>query len=296
MEDDPPSSHVVLSISREGGMRLDLALLEIDSLLLHEETIPPIVSSLSKSLEKEGFLRDPVIVDHESLVVLDGMHRVTVLRRLGCKLVPVCLVDYDSPEIKVERWCRTVKNEELSEELTKRISSKGFKVEEMPVEEANRRLGVEGVVGILKTRGGNYAIISDRGTDVLFSFRVIGEVEENLRSKGFKVEYETELDAEEKLRKREVDAMILPPKIHKKEVKETALRGEVFTYKATRHIIPARPLGIDIPLSLLRAENLSIEEAQEAFSNILKERKFRRIPPGSLWKGRRYDEELYVFE
>jgi len=296
MDDDPPSSHVVLSISREGGMRLDLALLEINKLLLHEETIPVIVDSLSKSLMKEGFLRDPVIVDRGSLVVLDGMHRVTVLRKLGCNLIPVCLVDYDSPEIMVERWCRTLKKEGELEELTKHIASRGFRVKEMPIDEAKRRLDAGGVVGILKTTERSYIIISERGTDKLSSFRAVGEVEEDLRTRGFKVQYETELDAKEKLRKREVDAVILPPKIYKKEVTETALKGEVFTYKATRHIIPARPLGIDIPLSLLRTENLSMEQAQKACSNFLKGRKFKKIPPGSLWKGRRYDEELYVFE
>jgi hypothetical protein len=296
MVDDPPSPSIAFSIPREGKMCLDLAFVGIDRLLLHEETIPQMLDVLTKQIEEEGILEDPVIVDRETFVVLDGMHRVKALRRLGCKLTPVCLVDYNSPEIKVERWCRTAKNEKKAEKLIKYIEAKGFKVKATPINEAERLLKAKKSIGLLEVKAGGYAILSGGDVDILSSFRAIGEVEGDLRSKGFKVEYETKEDAEKKLSGGAVDALILPPKIEKREVIEAAMRGEVFIPKSTRHIIPARPLGIGIPLSLLRAEKLSPEEAEKACSKLLKERTCRRVPPGSLWKGRRYDEELYVFE
>jgi hypothetical protein len=296
MVDDPPSHSIAFSISREGGICLDLAFIDINRLLLHEETIPQLLDALTEEIEREGVIEDPVIVDRETLVVLDGMHRVKALRRLGCKLIPVCLVDYSSPEIRVERWCRTVKNEGRLGELTQHIKARALEVKATPIDEAKRLLEAKKAVGLLETRAGSYALLSERAIDVFSSFRAISEVEEDLRAEGFEVGYETEQDAERKLGRRELDAVILPPKIGKREIIENAVRGEVFIPKATRHIIPARPLGISIPLSLLRAERLSPKEAEEACLKLLKERTVKRIPPGSLWKGRRYDEELYVFE
>ncbi len=296
MDDDPSSSTVAFSILREGGMRLDLALAEIDRLHLHEETIPELLEDLTRAIEEDGILEDPVIVDRETFVVLDGMHRVKALRRLGCRFIPVCFVDYHSPEIRVDRWCRTVMDDTRMDELRECIESAGLEIEEFSDSPLVEPPLVKGVVGVLETRRGRYLLTSDGKMSVLSSFRAVGRVEGELRSRGFKIGYETERDAEEKLRSGEVDAVILPPKIGKEDVVETAVRGEVFIHKATRHIIPARPMQVNVPLALLRGSGLTLEEANKRLSETLRLRSLKRMPPGSLWKGRRYEEEIYLFE
>ena len=65
--------------------------LEIEKLYIHEETIVEIVERLSDEIELDAHVKHPVIVDKETLVVLDGMHRVAALQHLGCKLIPVCM-------------------------------------------------------------------------------------------------------------------------------------------------------------------------------------------------------------
>lgn len=55
---------------------LELSLVDIDKLHIHEEVIPTLVDHLAESIVKDGVLRHPVMVDRNSLVVLDGMHRV----------------------------------------------------------------------------------------------------------------------------------------------------------------------------------------------------------------------------
>ena len=296
MDDDPSSSTVAFSILREGGMRLDLALAEIDRLHLHEETIPELLEDLTRAIEEDGILEDPVIVDRETFVVLDGMHRVKALRRLGCRFIPVCFVDYHNPEIRVDRWCRTVMDGTRMDELRECIESAGLEIEEFSDSPLVEPPLVKGVVGVLETRRGRYLLTSDGKMSVLSSFRAVGRVEGELRSRGFKIGYETERDAEEKLRSGEVDAVILPPKIGKEDVVETAVRGEVFIHKATRHIIPARPMQVNVPLALLRGSGLTLEEANKRLSETLRLRSLKRMPPGSLWKGRRYEEEIYLFE
>ncbi|MEM1712449.1 MAG: ParB N-terminal domain-containing protein [Acidilobaceae archaeon] len=53
---------------------------------------------------RDGAIHYPILVDKDTLIILDGHHRVEALRRLGYKLVPALLVDYDSDCISVSSW------------------------------------------------------------------------------------------------------------------------------------------------------------------------------------------------
>jgi hypothetical protein len=88
--------------------------------------------------------------------------------------------------------------------------------------------------------------------------------------------------------------VLIPPVIKKSEVREVALRGEVFIHKATRHVIPARPLRVNVPLKWLTGE-LDLNSVREELVKYLSTRTVKTLPPGSVLD-RRYDEELYVFE
>lgn len=83
-------------------MGCDFALVSINRLLRHEEVVPEHVLGLTLEIARDGELRQPIILDRHSLVILDGHHRAEALRRLGCTLVPAYLVDYSSPLIAVE--------------------------------------------------------------------------------------------------------------------------------------------------------------------------------------------------
>lgn len=293
MDDDPSSS---FSIKGENEIHLDLELIEIDKLFLHEETIPESLEELVQDIASKGTVQDPIIVDRNTLVVLDGMHRVKALKQLGCRLIPVCLVDYQHPELKVERWCRTIGDSNSTEELLEKITSNGYTLREETKARAKRLLEEKRPVIVLETPRSSYIITTNRGADLISAYKSIGDIEHTLKSGGFKIGYETETDAEEKLKRGSTDAIMLPPKIGKKEVLEIATRGELLVHKATRHVIPARPMAVDVPLDSLRGSNLNAEESRKKFVETLKQKELRRVPSGSLWKGRRYDETLYVFE
>jgi L-serine kinase (ADP) len=76
-------------------------LLKLEGLLEHEEIDTAALRALTAEIVRDGMLREPVIVDGGSLVILDGHHRVSALRSLGCDLVPAYLVDYLDPRIVV---------------------------------------------------------------------------------------------------------------------------------------------------------------------------------------------------
>jgi ParB-like nuclease domain. len=91
------------------SITLKITVAEANSLHIHEEVIPDLLSQLAEKIRSDGVLRDPVIVDEKTLILLDGVHRVAAVRHLGLKYIPVCLVDYDNPNIKIYTWSRVVK-------------------------------------------------------------------------------------------------------------------------------------------------------------------------------------------
>ncbi len=288
MSQPPPIAYPII---HEGGLKLDIALVETDRLLLHEETIPKMLEALTNRIREDCVLKAPVIVDRDTMVVLDGMHRVKALRILGCWFTCVCLVDYQSPEILVERWCRTVSKPfnaedaaKIAEELDLGFSS-----------HATSEVSASSNAVLMKFRGTIYEVTA-RAPDIMSAFDAVREFESKIRTSGFKIGYETDRDAENKLERGNIGAVICPPQIGKRQVIETAVMGCVFPFKVTRHIVPARPVGVNVPLSLLRNSSLGLEEANERLSALLNGKRLRLVPPGSLWGNRRYDEDLYLFE
>ncbi|MFX1466245.1 MAG: ParB N-terminal domain-containing protein, partial [Promethearchaeota archaeon] len=63
----------------------DIRLEKLDYLQPHEKTAFKAVDQLAQEIEKDGFQKDPIIVEKNSMVVLDGMHRLAALKKLSCK-------------------------------------------------------------------------------------------------------------------------------------------------------------------------------------------------------------------
>jgi hypothetical protein len=270
------------------GIQLDIALVEIDELLFHEETNSGILDGLMEEIKGAGILKSPVIVGRESLMVLDGMHRVEASRKLGCRFICVCLVDYMSPGIRVDRWCRVVSSPIAIEDFISRFGDLG---------EIARSVGSPsgGASLLLMLEEGFYEMAA-HGEEIVSAFAIVTSIESWLRKKGHAIRYETEEDAARMLERREAGFVLCPPTIEKRHVLETVKSGRLFPPKATRHIVPARPFGVDVPLELLRDTVISVEEANRQLSKILELKSLRRVPPGYRWGSRRYEEAVYLFE
>ena len=80
------------------------ALVRIDSLHEHEEIVEQKVRKLVTEIASHGVFYDPIWVDRDSGVILNGHHRTAALRRLGAQRVPAWLVDYDSDAVRLGRW------------------------------------------------------------------------------------------------------------------------------------------------------------------------------------------------
>lgn len=275
-------------------LNLYITVLDISNLYLHEETIPEILDQLAQSIKQDGCLKHPVIVDSKTHVVLDGMHRVAALKKLGYARIPVCLVDYENPTITVGCWYRTIKGAKALEHIVTRSKQAGLTFEEVN-EVDDKKLGVSPIVAAIKNREKGFFVCSPF-RNPKEAYDIIKRIEEKLKRSSFEVAYETELDALIKLREQVVDAVLLTPKLTKSAIISTALSGSVFSYKATRHVIPARPLNLDVPLDLLKDDKKPLEAVNEELRQMLQKRRLKRVAAGSILKGRRYEEDLYLFE
>ncbi len=90
--------------SEARGPLYTFAIVSKNDLKPHEQINRSRIVELFSEITTDGVLKHPVIVDKNSLVVLDGHHRVTVLAKLGCIFVPACLVDYHNESIQVVSW------------------------------------------------------------------------------------------------------------------------------------------------------------------------------------------------
>jgi len=265
--------------------------LEIEKLYIHEETIAEIVERLSDEIERDAHVKHPVIVDKETLVVLDGMHRVAALQHLGCRLIPVCTVEYSNPNITVGSWFRVIGNDqEKGENLRKNLEESGYSLQDIADSELERKMyDAEIIFGIITSRK-CYGILG-KTESVKETYEHIKQLEANLKKVGYKINYETESDSINKVKSGEALAAIIAPRITKRDVVTNALKGELFVHKSTRHVIPARPLFVNVPLNWL---SMNSEEANKFLLEYLSKKKLRRLPRGQTLD-RRYEEELYVF-
>lgn len=268
-----------------------ISLIEVDALKAHEEVVDSIVDFLANDMLTEGKVRDPLIVDQEECVILDGMHRYSSLKSLKCRFIPCCLVDYDSPLIRVGAWFRLFavdQPESLAEKvLTEnklRYSRERIKFDDMTCETQT----------IILTST-ETAFSLTQPLEPVEQARTAVLVEKSMAKLGHVAEYLSEIVAIQNLRSGKRNLVISLPVFTKRQIRDLGQRGLLLPHKVTRHVIPSRPLHINVPLQILKDATISQQEADRKLGNLLAERQVERKDPGSIVDGRRYEEELLVF-
>lgn len=73
-----------------------------DQLVPTEEIDPNRVAALEAQILQAGYWTTPIMVEKDTLLVMDGHHRLSVAKRLQLSTVPVFLLSYDL--VRVEGW------------------------------------------------------------------------------------------------------------------------------------------------------------------------------------------------
>jgi len=80
---------------------MTITLVPVNALRQHEQILNENLMRVQRDLVRDGMIKDPIIVDQRTMVILDGHHRYNALKRMGYKYVPVHFVDYSSDHIAV---------------------------------------------------------------------------------------------------------------------------------------------------------------------------------------------------
>lgn len=70
----------------------------------HERTRKGHLKKLTERIKNDGYLNNPIVVDKNTMVLLDGHHRLNALKILGLMLIPVHFVDYKNKSVRVSSW------------------------------------------------------------------------------------------------------------------------------------------------------------------------------------------------
>jgi hypothetical protein len=277
-------------VIRHTKLDLHIHMSSTDSLLLHEETIADRVAELKSELLRDEVVRDPVVVDSDSSVVLDGMHRVVALTELDCACIPVCAVDYGNPSIRVGTWYRSISGKSSPDDVKFALNASGvrWKACSFDISEIKKNP----TLAILFAHR-ECLKLKDDGTHV---FGTLKTAEQCLRKLGLTVKFETESDALQDLLNKKTEVIMTLPKVDKASVQRAGLTRELLPHKVTRHIIPARPLGVDVPLVALRDRNASLAQSNQRLVSGLRTREMTHEPSGAVIEGRRYEEETFIFK
>ncbi len=282
-----------------GSMKLELEVVQVDSLLQHEEILPHVANKLIFEFKNWTNLQNPVIVD-KNHIVLDGNHRVFVFKKLKFKYISVCKVDYFNKATQLRYWFRLLGRIESLESLRQIINSMNGSFQEVSDREALRKALENNNLSCGIQQDNFYASISfheDIVNDAVSAYNALEKIQDKLLQKGMEIEYipcqsvhESKFCDELKIG----EVIIWTPQISKEMVVDAAKKKKRFAPKTTRHLIPARPLNVNVPTYWFK-EDISLEEINKRFLKLLERKNLRRFGPGQVVDGRYYEEELFIF-
>lgn len=204
-------------------------LIDIDLLHPHEQIDPIRLQEIKKQLIKDGTQREPIIIDEDHLIVLDGHHRIRALKDLGYSKVVAFKINYNDNNLILKTWHPAIRGskKELQTTLHDHIASS----ENNQIQLRCPRLILHDKEHNLKT---NRKTIMNS---------ILGR---------FRIKYvRNEEKARELARHDKFAGCIIFESIEKQDVINAALSGSIFPPKTTQHIIPCKPEKCFIPLEKL---------------------------------------------
>jgi hypothetical protein len=247
-----------------------IQLVPIESLRVYEEPDRHRVVEIEQSLRESRCLLNPIIVDDERNILVDGHHRVAAFAALNLKVIPAFTVDYLSEDVTVRGWYRTT-------------DADATRVMDLFPLDAAHTKGPWSVV----SDGIDRRINSCRFDTPLEGARFLDSMTRDLRRGGGRVVLGTQSDA---VRSGDIYCF-LDPVIGKPEVIAAVEEGRRFPYEVNRHLIGDRPLEVRIPLEVVNSPN----GFRRHVAWICQETTPISIKPRFRHHGRIYEERVTLF-
>lgn len=286
-------------VIQSGKLRLELEIARLDALFLHERTLPRAEETLLSEFRSLVSFENPIIVDRQN-IVLDGNHRSYVLRKLHFLYIPVCRIDYLHGGAKLKYWFRLLANARDPGLLKKVIEELQGTLEEVADRRAleNRLAETCSCFGV--QQGKMLAVVRfSEGSvaDAVGAYDMLETIQERLLEEGMKVDYIPCRYLQEKSFcdcLTDEETVLWTPQLSKEMVVRAAMEKKLFAPKSTRHLIPARPIHVNVPARWLK-EDVPLEALNRRFVRFLQHKEMKHLPPGQVVNGRFYEEELFMF-
>ncbi|MFQ6104562.1 MAG: ParB N-terminal domain-containing protein [Candidatus Glassbacteria bacterium] len=270
----------------------NIKIIHASDALISEGIIPERARDLSTLIDYDGVQSDPIVVAEtgSKYIVLDGMHRVEALRVLGCRDILVYLVNYADEHIILGSWDAIIKKKQGLKDLIENFSkSKGLEFRQHHGDVRELLYGRHCYFGFKSHEGRTTAVTRGKkqvlGLDEIIT--TLEECEELFDEKGITLTYLADTLSEATFRHAEDSLLMIRPRFTKEEVVSRTLSGKLFPRKTTRHIIPSRPLKVNVKISLL-SENIDI-----SIKNRLLQAELKRL--NDHGRIRFYPDSIFLF-
>ncbi|MBX7233203.1 MAG: ParB N-terminal domain-containing protein [Caldilineales bacterium] len=269
-----------------------LRIVPVSSLQLHEEDDPYRVKRLMQAVQRDGKLKNPIIVARqmqgdESYVVLDGATRTTALQEMGIPYALVQIVDYHSSRVKLDIWHHIIVGLPETRLMGNLGEFPDLRVMRLDEAHAQGKLGHHEMLARLMFRNGQLFTITATGSiheqaerlcEFVALYRGKAEVHRTVA-----VDLPCLLDDYPNL-----TAVVSFPPFTPDEIMQIAANGKKVPMGITRHLIAGRALGLGVPL-----EVLTRDDTQEEKNAWLEQQIRMRLHANKI---RLYQEPVFVFD
>jgi len=227
--------------------KVEYVFIDLDRMKPHEQLVQKELEDFVESVTGSGIFWKAMLLAKipgtEDYLIVDGHHRWAGLKEMGAKKAPSVILDYFDDGVKVYTWYPAFKGS--LDEVVKRLKDEGLSVVE---DEAAEERAENGEVA--------FAIVGEKKLVIeggLEEQKVVSRVLDEMNQ-----EHEIELiyyglkeDAFDDMSRGEIDYVFVRKAPTKEDVMELVKRGEVFSPKTTRHVLPFIPDRIDVKLEEL---------------------------------------------
>lgn len=224
----------------------------------HEQVLPGRVDRIAADILRKGVIEDPLIVTRfpnttDQWLVIDGMHRFAACQKLGLRQVAVHVIEYNDPQVILETWDIVTRMPFQPEQNM----PAGYTLKKYPWSQAREiqtQLHRRQILAAIADRNDEIVVIEKMGDghDVETVMQVIDAIDQVIDRDQLDPEFVADDHSLRHFESGAGAAIILRPRFTKSEVIAQTLQGHIFPYKSTRHLIPNRPLHLNVPLTQLR--------------------------------------------
>ncbi len=99
----------------------NIVMIPLSKLKNHESVSKERLEVVFNKIKSDGIFNKPVVVEKRELIILDGHHRVAALKKMGAKIIPVYLVDYRNPDIRIYLRRKDIPSELIKESVLRAV-------------------------------------------------------------------------------------------------------------------------------------------------------------------------------